>query len=136
MTIELTKPVIHELKVYPHFWPRLLSGEKPFEVRRNDRNFKVGELCRFREFDPKSGARSVKWLDKRISYILQHEDMPVGLKPGYVVLGLAEVEEPKPIGWMMYDPTGARDEFSELPLTVHDKIAGWSQREVYEISVP
>ena len=39
----------HILKVDSEFWPHLLSGEKPFEVRRDDRSYKVGDYLILRQ---------------------------------------------------------------------------------------
>lgn len=34
---------IHELKTCPEYWEAVKQGEKLFEVRKNDRNYKVGD---------------------------------------------------------------------------------------------
>lgn len=82
---------IHELKVYPQFWPALASGEKPFEVRRDDRGYRVGDICRLREYDPTTGIRSDAVVDRVVTYILMPEDFPLGVPPGFVVLGFGEL---------------------------------------------
>jgi hypothetical protein len=81
---------IHELKVNPQFWRPLTSGLKPFELRRNDRNFKVGDTLRFREYSHDIGYidRGV-YVDKFVSYVLYPEDCP-GLEAGYVILGIRD----------------------------------------------
>ena len=48
-------PVIHDLKTLAQFWDAVYDGKKTFEVRRNDRDFQVGEwlnLIRVEEFGP------------------------------------------------------------------------------------
>ena len=79
----------HDLKVYPKFWRELVSGRKPFELRRDDRNFRVGDTVSLREFDPKHGFTGAGPYIREITYILRNEDIPVGLQPGYCVLGFA-----------------------------------------------
>jgi hypothetical protein len=79
--------MIHELKVHPQFWQALLDGIRPFELRRNDRNYQVGQLARFYEYDPKYGATG-KLLMVKIIYILKPEDCP-GLMPGFCILGIS-----------------------------------------------
>lgn len=42
----------HELKIIPPFYDDVKSGVKTFEVRRNDRNFQVGDLLHLKEWMP------------------------------------------------------------------------------------
>lgn len=78
----------HQLKVHPKNWQPLKRGQKPFEVRRNDRNFRVGDLCAFSEYDPDFGFTGSGTLGLPITYILYPEDfVPGAIAPGYVVLG-------------------------------------------------
>ena len=41
--------MIHTIKITPEFFYPVSSGEKPFEVRKKDRDYKVGDTLRFRE---------------------------------------------------------------------------------------
>lgn len=86
--------ITHELKVHPQFWQSLKSAARPFEVRRNDRKFTVGDLCVFREWSPEFGYvdRDVS-VAYPISYILHHEDFPIGVPVGFVVLGFGVLQE-------------------------------------------
>lgn len=77
----------HQLKVHSQFWPSLVSGAKPFEVRRDDRKFRVGDICVLREYDPSHGYTSAEPVERQVSYILAHEDFPNGVARGFVVLG-------------------------------------------------
>jgi hypothetical protein len=79
----------HELKVYPQFWRGLVSGRKPFELRRDDRQFRVGDTVSLKEYDPKLGYTGAGPYVREITYILRAEDLGVGLQPGYCVLGFA-----------------------------------------------
>lgn len=76
----------HDLKVHPQFWDALVSGAKPFDLRRNDRAFKVGDDLHLRRYDPSHGHTG-EALDRRVSYMLYPEDCP-GLQLGFVILGL------------------------------------------------
>jgi hypothetical protein len=91
---------IHELKIWPPFFQDILSGRKTFDVRRNDRKFKIGDMIRFREWEPKEhGHQDAPYYTGRecsatISYILDprpNRDPDCGLVAGYVVLGLKEL---------------------------------------------
>jgi len=42
----------HTLKIWPRYFDRVISGEKTFEVRKNDRDFQNGDTIRLREYDP------------------------------------------------------------------------------------
>lgn len=42
----------HELKCWPEYFMQILSGEKPFEIRNDDRDYKVGDFLLLREFVP------------------------------------------------------------------------------------
>ena len=35
--------MIHELKIYPEYFKAVISGEKTFEIRKNDRPFATRE---------------------------------------------------------------------------------------------
>lgn len=50
--------MLHKLKIRPKFFKAVISGEKTFEIRRNDRNFKVGDRIELKEYSKKSGLRA------------------------------------------------------------------------------
>jgi len=76
--------MIHELKTIQPYFSRAESGEKPFEFRKNDRDFQAGDLVKLREFDPKTGLYSGFEVIGRITYVLR--EFP-GIEPGYCVFG-------------------------------------------------
>ena len=43
--------MIHELKIYTDFFNAVISGKKTFEIRKNDRNYKVGDMLALNEWD-------------------------------------------------------------------------------------
>lgn len=79
--------MIHELKIFPEHFNKVISGEKPFEIRKNDRNFLVGDYIALNEFTSESGytGRSALY---RITYVAGHGHPPVSVPDGYVILGI------------------------------------------------
>jgi len=43
---------IHSLKSWPKFFDPISAGLRMHELRRNDRDFRVGDRIELREFDP------------------------------------------------------------------------------------
>lgn len=43
----------HVLKSWPRFFQQLSNGNRTHELRRNDRDYQVGDLMHLHEFDPK-----------------------------------------------------------------------------------
>lgn len=65
--------MIHELKCWPEVFQDIYIGTKEFEVRKNDRGFKVGDHLHLREWNPKRGEYTGRHIVKRITYILQSQ---------------------------------------------------------------
>jgi hypothetical protein len=104
---------IHELKVVPPYFDSLIAGSKMFEVRRNDRAYQRGDILRFREWHPEhtNSARPCvhsdcgywshafgHWAGRAerfecvITFVYSGDPRLDGIEPGYVVLGLGEVD--------------------------------------------
>lgn len=81
---------LHNLKLHEKYWDDVMSGRKPFEIRKNDRDFKVGDRLHFlKVVDGK--AQDVNVNIFKVTYILK--DIPqYGLSPDYCILGIKEVE--------------------------------------------
>lgn len=77
---------IHELKIWPPFFNHILTGAKTFEVRKNDRNFKIGDDVILKEFDPDENKYTGEVCLRRINYIL--EGGQFGIEKDYCVIGL------------------------------------------------
>ena len=80
--LELT--TTHELKILPKYFSEVLGRVKNFEVRKNDRNYAVGDTLLLREWD--GTAFTGRHLLRRVGYILSDLEY---VKEGYVVLGFA-----------------------------------------------
>lgn len=77
---------VHTLKVWPEYFCALDAKVKPFEVRKADRDYKVGDTLYLQEWDP--GAQDftgrITWAE--ITYVLHGGQF--GIEAGWVVLGL------------------------------------------------
>ncbi len=81
----------HLLKIWPEYFERMIDGAKNFEVRRNDRDFQVGDYLCLQEWRPESEAFSGRVLTRKVIYSLHGHDSDVGICAGYVVMGLEAV---------------------------------------------
>lgn len=79
----------HELKTWPKYFAAVRSGQKRFEIRRNDREFKVGDILVLREFDPEDDAYTGQAEERQITFLLSEEDY--GVIHGFVAIGFGEV---------------------------------------------
>lgn len=82
---------MHDLKVWPDYFAAIDAGEKPFEVRRNDRGFAVGDTLRLREYEPGPDEYTGREVKRRVSYLISGDDAmgyAFGIRPGFVVMGL------------------------------------------------
>lgn len=81
-------PKTHELKILPGYLDDILCNRKTFEIRKNDRDFQVGDLLHLREYcNGRYGDRSKT---VKVTYILSDFD---GLAHGYVAMAIEEVED-------------------------------------------
>lgn len=67
--------MIHELKIDPEYFSAVRSGKKRFELRRNDRNFQVGDYLALNEYDRVQKAYTGRTELVQISYIMNPNDV-------------------------------------------------------------
>jgi len=79
-------PNDHDLKIWPPFFARLLTGEKSFELRRNDRGFQEGDGLTLREWDPDLFAYTGRTIRADVLKVDRAEDVPEGLREGFALL--------------------------------------------------
>lgn len=79
---------VHDVKLGATFFDDVKTGRKTFELRKNDRGYKEGDIIVLHEY--KDGTTTGRTITKKIVYML--EDF-TGLEDGYCILGLGEVEE-------------------------------------------
>lgn len=76
----------HYVKILPKYYIAVDKGIKTFEIRFNDRNYKVGDILHLQEFC--GGQYTSRELTKEICYII---DSPDYCKEGFVVLGIKNI---------------------------------------------
>jgi hypothetical protein len=79
---------IHTLKTWPVYYRALADGSKTFEVRRNDRDFAIGDVLELREWDPETAVFTGREMGKVVSYVLRGGSF--GIDPAFCVLGLRQ----------------------------------------------
>lgn len=83
-------PRVHELKVWPEFFHHIQNREKPFEIRKNDRDFQVGDRVLLQEYDPEEKIYTGLEQLAEITYMTDF------MQPqGYVVMGLKFLSKTK-----------------------------------------
>ncbi len=78
--------MIHELKSWPQFMDALITSTKTFEVRKNDRDFKVGDYLMLREFDPATGKYGRRVVGARVIYAMYGPCL--GIADGWVCMSI------------------------------------------------
>jgi len=100
----------HTLKLNDRYFDAVANGIKTFEIRKDDRGFRVGDTLklyrvgvdgkymtdltvegkRLTEDEPSSFANRV---EVKVKYILTHDDFPDGIPEEYVVMSIEKVGE-------------------------------------------
>lgn len=78
----------HRLKLAKMFFDAVDTGKKSFELRKNDRNYQIGDVLELHEMS--DGEETGRVTEKQVIYILEGFK---GLEEGYCILGLSEVED-------------------------------------------
>ena len=76
---------VHELKIKPEYYRDVVSGDKTFEIRKNDRNYQVGDLLVLSEF--RNGDLTGSCVRCIVSYLIKGSE-ELGLDKDWCVLGI------------------------------------------------
>jgi hypothetical protein len=84
---------IHEIKTINPYFSDTWNGDKPVEVRLNDRNYQERDILWQREYDPEEAqvmgtGYSGREMISLVSRILIKENTFPGLAPGYLMMGI------------------------------------------------
>lgn len=92
----------HRLKTWPLYFEMVRAGRKPFEYRRNDRDFKAGDRLVLQETDtpqpPVARSLPVLYTGREVTaeiVCVLDNTCPLfeGLPAGFCLLGLGRIEE-------------------------------------------
>jgi len=77
---------VHDLKTHPKPFSQVWDRIKPFEIRKNDRNYEIGDILFLREYDPKEDTYSGRIVVARVTIV--YKGPKWGIQSGYCVLGI------------------------------------------------
>lgn len=77
---------LHKLKIVDPYFTDVFNGVKTFEVRKNDRDFEVGDIVRLILVE--AGKITPFYIEREITYILDNPDY---CKEGYVIFGISKL---------------------------------------------
>lgn len=79
----MRRSIKHELKILPKYYDAVISGIKTFELRRDDRDFQVGDWIVLREWS--DGEYTGRETAYGITYVLRNVP-DYGLQEGYCII--------------------------------------------------
>lgn len=78
----------HELKIVQEYFKAVKDGRKKFEIRKNDRDYNVGDILVLLEYDKYYEAFTGEKITVEITYLTGYAQ-----QNDYVVLGIEEIQE-------------------------------------------
>lgn len=78
--------MVHNLKINSEYFLPVKEDLKSFEIRKNDRDFHVGDLVILNEFSPEKNIYSGEKITVKIKYITNYNQ-----KKDFVVFGFTRV---------------------------------------------
>jgi hypothetical protein len=87
---------VHDVKCWPDFFDKVASGKKTFEVRRDDRNYMLGDYLLLREFEVKPRQEDSDYtgreLTVEVTYVMRgRPNNPIAV--GFCVMAIRPVRK-------------------------------------------
>ena len=76
---------IHKLKLVQPFFDDVWIGSKTFEIRKNDRDYKVGDILTLCEYNEVNQKETDRYIVAEITYILKEY---FSISNGFVVMSI------------------------------------------------
>lgn len=95
--------MVHSIKTLSEYFNNVQGGIKKFELRKNDRDYKSGDIVIMNEWDQKSGYTGAR-VAVHLCYVIKDEPS-FGLKDGYCIFCWNSLEKltDLPRGWYWND---------------------------------
>lgn len=77
---------IHELKTIQPFFDQIKHGTKKFELRKNDRDFRINDILILKEYIPNTDLLTGEILAVKVIGIL---DQFIGIQQGYCIMSIS-----------------------------------------------
>jgi len=83
--------MIHELKILPEYFDDIMNCKKRFEVRKNDRNYQVGDMLVLHKFYPETNFYDINgsFIQCIVTYIADLSKIGI---PGYVAMQISVID--------------------------------------------
>lgn len=82
----------HSLKTWPSYFEAIQRGEKRFEIRKNDRDFAIGDVLHLKEYDPGKECTLDDWRFSGRSLLCEVRHIiyggQFGIEPGFCVMSI------------------------------------------------
>ena len=85
--------MIHKIKIKESFATAVYTGDKTFEVRRNDRGYQKGDLVKFTVLYDSDGLEMINHPLTGKAYEITYVLSGWGIEEGYCVFGIKPVEK-------------------------------------------
>ena len=82
--------MIHYLKTWPVYYQSTKLGLKTFELRKNDRNYQVGDVLCLQEYDPEKEEYTGDEMLLKVPYMLSN---PTFVPDGYVIMSTVRIDD-------------------------------------------
>lgn len=83
----------HKVKILERFYNRIINGEKKFEIRKNDRDYQVGDVLSFKVENDETSLKNYPagWDEREFKIVYVHHGY--GMDEGFVALGIVSMKE-------------------------------------------
>lgn len=103
------EPITHYLKIYPEFFSAVCTGVKRAELRKNDRDYRVGDTLHLMETPRGSCHQTGEFINVKITHIADVGEW----MPGYVLLSIEREAidrkasmDSEPVAYIFKHPSG------------------------------